>query len=267
MTISSSRLVLALLFLLSPAAVDAQTRIQAGQTLNGSLATSDPTLADDSHYDLYEYRGQAGERLRITMRSSAFDAYLAGGALQGGALTQEVTNDDGGGGTDSQLEVTVGASGVYGIRANSLSAGQTGAYTLTVELLGAEAATPAGQATGTRTISAGETVSSSLDTTDPTLGDGQRYETYVYRGRPGEQIVVIMRSSDFDSYLMGGANSEDTNDELSLQREERVKSDLVGQGIAAGRISIAGRGERDLIVPTDDGVDEPLNRRVEIDVR
>jgi hypothetical protein len=214
MKISSARLVFAfLVFVLTPGPGDAQTRIQAGQTVNGSLATSDPTLGDDSHYDLYEYRGRAGERLQITMRSSAFDTYLAGGVIQGGELTQDVSDDDSGGGTDSQITVTVGASGVYGIRANSLSAGQTGAYSLTVELLGAEAATATTEATGPRTIAAGQTVTSSLDTSDPTLDDGQRYESYVYRGRPGEQIVVIMRSSDFDSYLAGGANSEDTNDD------------------------------------------------------
>ena len=79
------------------------------------------------------------------------------------------------------------------------------------------------------------------------------------RRRPAPDIVVIGHTDR--------VGNEDTNDELSLQRAERVKSDLVGQGIAAERISIAGRGERDLIVPTDDGVDEPLNRRVEIDVR
>lgn len=79
------------------------------------------------------------------------------------------------------------------------------------------------------------------------------------RRRPAPDIVVIGHTDR--------VGNEDTNDELSLQRAERVKSDLVGQGIEAGRISIAGRGERDLIVPTDDGVDEPLNRRVEIDVR
>ena len=40
-----------------------------------------------------------------------------------------------------------------------------------------------------------------------------------------------------------------------------------GRPMPSAHRRIAGRGERDLIVPTDDGVDEPLNRRVEIDVR
>ena len=57
------------------------------------------------------------------------------------------------------------------------------------------------------------------------------------------------------------------NDRLSLQRAERVRQSLVGQGIAAERIRASGRGEREPVVQTADGVDEPRNRRVEINVR
>jgi outer membrane protein OmpA-like peptidoglycan-associated protein len=58
-----------------------------------------------------------------------------------------------------------------------------------------------------------------------------------------------------------------TNDRLSAQRAERVKGFLIEIGIPAGRIETAGRGERELLVPTLDNVDEPRNRRVEINVR
>ncbi len=57
------------------------------------------------------------------------------------------------------------------------------------------------------------------------------------------------------------------NDRLSLQRAERVRGELIGLGIAESRIRIAGRGERELLVATDDEVPEPRNRRVEINVR
>jgi outer membrane protein OmpA-like peptidoglycan-associated protein len=57
------------------------------------------------------------------------------------------------------------------------------------------------------------------------------------------------------------------NDRLSLQRAERVRAELVRLGIDAARIQIAGRGERELLVPTADEVSEPRNRRVEISVR
>jgi len=79
------------------------------------------------------------------------------------------------------------------------------------------------------------------------------------RNRPAPDIVVIGHTDR--------VGAEEANDELSLQRAERVKADFVVQGIPAERIRAAGRGEREPIVPTSDGVDEPRNRRVEINVR
>jgi outer membrane protein OmpA-like peptidoglycan-associated protein len=57
------------------------------------------------------------------------------------------------------------------------------------------------------------------------------------------------------------------NDTLSLRRAERVRKDFVDRGIPTGAIHVSGRGEREPIVPTADEVSEPLNRRVEINVR
>ena len=86
----------------------------------------------------------------------------------------------------------------------------------------------------------------------------------------GRMLEALRRRQAPDIVVVGHTDrvgNLEANDELSLQRAERVKSDLVAQGIAAERISVAGRGERDPIVATEDGIDEPLNRRVEIDVR
>lgn len=58
-----------------------------------------------------------------------------------------------------------------------------------------------------------------------------------------------------------------SNDALSLQRAGRVKSILVGMGVPAERILTAGRGRREPLIPTANGVIEPRNRRVEISVR
>ena len=57
------------------------------------------------------------------------------------------------------------------------------------------------------------------------------------------------------------------NDTLSLRRAERVRRDFVDRGIPTGAIDVAGRGEREPVVPTADEVSEPRNRRVEINVR
>jgi outer membrane protein OmpA-like peptidoglycan-associated protein len=51
---------------------------------------------------------------------------------------------------------------------------------------------------------------------------------------------------------------------LSLRRANAVKNALVREGVPAAAITVIGRGEQGLLVPTADGVREPQNRRVEI---
>lgn len=54
------------------------------------------------------------------------------------------------------------------------------------------------------------------------------------------------------------------NDKLSLRRANNVKGALVGEGVPDSAISVEARGESDPAVPTADGVREPQNRRVQI---
>jgi len=57
------------------------------------------------------------------------------------------------------------------------------------------------------------------------------------------------------------------NQGLSLARAAAIRGTLVRDGLDRQAISIAGRGKRDLLVPTADQTPEPRNRRVEITVR
>ncbi len=77
--------------------------------------------------------------------------------------------------------------------------------------------------------------------------------------RPAPEIVVIGHTDRVGAVPY--------NDALSLRRAERVRDELVKVGIAADRIRVAGRGEREPLVPTADEVAEARNRRVEINVR
>ena len=79
------------------------------------------------------------------------------------------------------------------------------------------------------------------------------------RARPSPDVLVIGHTDT--------VGDPEANDRLSAQRAETVKSFLIGIGIPAERIRTAGRGERELLVPTAANFDEPRNRRVEINVR
>ena len=61
--------------------------------------------------------------------------------------------------------------------------------------------------------------------------------------------------------------SDKFNDELARKRADAVRTALVKRGIAEADVVAIGRGKRELLVPTPDGVAEPRNRRVEIVVR
>lgn len=94
--------------------------------------------------------------------------------------------------------------------------------------------------------------------TEESKGDLQRILAELKR-RPVPDVLVIGHTDTVGEYHV--------NDRLSAQRAETVKGFLVGIGIPAERIQTAGRGEREPIVPTAEDADEPLNRRVEINVR
>jgi outer membrane protein OmpA-like peptidoglycan-associated protein len=57
------------------------------------------------------------------------------------------------------------------------------------------------------------------------------------------------------------------NDKLSLDRAIQVRAALVQQGLPVANARVTGRGERELKIPTGQGVDEPANRRVEVILR
>ncbi len=77
--------------------------------------------------------------------------------------------------------------------------------------------------------------------------------------RPGGEIVVVGHTDR--------VGSVESNDALSLQRAQAVRQLFIDRGFDPARVDAVGRGEREPLVPTDDEVDEPRNRRTEILVR
>jgi outer membrane protein OmpA-like peptidoglycan-associated protein len=99
------------------------------------------------------------------------------------------------------------------------------------------------------------------DTDVLTPESGQRYRGVFddIERRPVYQVEVIGHTDTLGDSAY--------NQELSRRRAAAIRDRLVGDGIDRQAISIAGRGELDLAVPTGSQVSEPRNRRVEITVR
>ncbi len=210
-----------LALLLCAAAAHAQTPIRVGQTVEGRLtAESKKAPEDQSFYDLYTFTGRAGERVRFTMRSKDFDAYLnVGRSDKSGGFESLDTDDDGGGGTDARVELTLPADGAYAIRANTLNAGPTGAYTLQVE----QGVAPAPAVL--RPIAVGQTVTGDLGGSDPKLDDNSYYDLYTFQARAGDGVTATLRSSAFDAFLVLGRMRGDDFEEIESDDDNGGGSD------------------------------------------
>lgn len=77
--------------------------------------------------------------------------------------------------------------------------------------------------------------------------------------RPASEAMVIGHTDR--------VGSVEDNDRLSKVRAETLRDLLIESGVPANKLEVVGRGEREPLVATDDEVDEPKNRRVEINVR
>jgi uncharacterized protein (TIGR03437 family) len=113
--------------------------INAGADVTGRLDTSDCRLSDDSFADYFVFNGVGGQQIAISYSSAAFDAYLM--LLDANGIIVE-ENDDGGGGSNARIPASTGfltlpATGIYVIVANSFEAGVTGDYTLRLTTTGA----------------------------------------------------------------------------------------------------------------------------------
>ncbi|MGF1464541.1 MAG: pre-peptidase C-terminal domain-containing protein [Sandaracinaceae bacterium] len=97
----------------------------------GELTDDDARIPDDdSPYDLYTFRADAGWRIRITMESDDFDAYLWLHRPDNATTQVDDARDDS---TDAAIELVAPSRGEYVIRANSQSPAGRGAYRLTID--------------------------------------------------------------------------------------------------------------------------------------
>ncbi|MGV3579315.1 PPC domain-containing protein [Brevundimonas sp.] len=195
------------LFAAGSAMAQDATPLRIGQAVSGVL-TAEDTKVDSEElgqfvYDTYSVQARAGQRIEVTMRSDAFDAYLEAyhGSDEGDALASD---DDGlGEGTNSRLRFTANENGTYIIRARSLGGLEGGDYTIQATDRGAAPRAP--RPTGIRL---GQTLDGAIGDRSPVEEDGQygeyTYNGYGFRAREGERVVITLNSDDFDPIVRVG---------------------------------------------------------------
>ena len=84
-----------------------------------------------------------------------------------------------------------------------------------------------------------------------------------------DQAIQRIRATGQGVHLIGHADASGTdiyNMRLSQRRAEAVKTHLIANGVARNAVTSEARGERDPLIATADGVREPQNRWVSIDL-
>lgn len=86
-------------------------------------------LQDGSFFNDYRFSGRVGQRVRIEMKSNAFDTYVILLDADGNTIASD---DDSGGAQNAQLDVVLPYQGQYRVIANTYDSLNEGEYTLTV---------------------------------------------------------------------------------------------------------------------------------------
>lgn len=226
--------------------------IRVGQSVSGRLTDTDALLDDDSWYDTWTLTATKGQRLQIEMSADSFDTFLHFGKMENGEFQSSTTDDDGAGGTNSRVRVTIPEDGEYVIRANSVKAGESGAYTLAVT-----ERQPAPTTATARAIEPNTEVTGTLDDNDPVTEDGSFYDYWTYQGRSGERLKITMSSEEFDTYVSvgtvqnGAFNEISSNDDGSEGTNSELEVTLPSSGtftIRAKALSGENSGEYKLKV-------------------
>ncbi len=113
--------------LAAPILIAQQATARTPQTVTGRLDQASNQLDDGSYFATHTFEGTAGEALTIELTSEDFDTYLI---LVGPDEAKLAEDDDGAGGTNSQIVITLPTTGTYTLIAISFEAGQTGQYQL-----------------------------------------------------------------------------------------------------------------------------------------
>ncbi len=103
-------------------------------TAAGAITSADLAASDGSRYDVWTFSAKAGDAVTVDMRATAFDAYLI--LLDPNDVPVAENDDVSAGTTDARIGFTLTATGTWSVIANSLAAGGSGDYALSIACSG-----------------------------------------------------------------------------------------------------------------------------------
>ncbi|NWF69436.1 MAG: PPC domain-containing protein [Chloroflexi bacterium] len=208
---------------IDPDARDEDTPVlEYGDSVDGELTLDEPTF-------LYQFEGEAGDAVTITMVSEAFDTYLS---LQDDSGFELTYDDDSAGNLDSRISAyELPYSGTYYIEALSFGyrvggSSGTGDYTLSLNL------------TEVRNIEYTQEVEGELSASEPNA-------IFRFNGDSGDMIAVTVEADGFSPYVY---ISDDTG--YNIAYSDYYNSSSVA---SVGPVTLAYDGTYTIIVQTSGG--------------
>jgi serine protease Do len=182
----------------TPAIVGSNPLNLNGQAIAATLSAADNTLPDGSYYKSYQFQGQAGQSLVIEMRGNGLDPYMV---LFDGNGRKVAEDDDGGGGKNARIAITLPSTGKYTLYANSYEVGDTGAFTLSATLRNNFTAASPPESNNNRRILLEK--NGVLNTSSRIFArDGSLFEAFSFNGQAGQIVQIDLISGDFHPYLV-----------------------------------------------------------------
>jgi len=205
------------------------TAIRLGQTIDASIANTDPESDDGGRYDAFSFRARAGQRFAIALQSAdteTLDPVVSVGRIEHGNFVEIARNDDAGtGGLDSFLVFTAPSSGEFIIHAAALNADSTGDYSLKLE--------EGPPALAAEPIAVGDTKDGELTESDGVNDSGARADAWSFTATAGQRIEAILTSETFDTYLElfnAAGESIDQDDDGGDDTDSRLITTLKDAG-------------------------------------
>jgi hypothetical protein len=190
----------------------------AAELKRGRLEKGDDTLKSGEYADAYTFAGGTGQHAVIDLRSGDFDPYVFVRAPSG----EQFDNDDfEGDASRSLLSLDLTENGEYRVTVTSYGKGETGGYTLSIDV---------GRTAG---MTGRMDRNGRLEEGDETLTTGEFVDSFEFEGSPGQHVSIDLRSPAFDTYLIlkepGGEQTENDDADDGVGHSS-IEADLTEAG-------------------------------------